>query len=60
MATILIVDDEEPVRKLVSQVLKDGGHRTLLAIHGAQALEMIGKARTVACMIAQPVLAEMR
>ena len=45
MATILIVDDEEPVRQLVSAVLTDGGHRTLQAIHGAQALEIIGKER---------------
>jgi CheY-like chemotaxis protein len=45
LATILIVDDEGPVRQLISQVLKDGGHHILQAIHGAQALEMIGKDR---------------
>ncbi len=45
MATILIVDDEEPVRELLALVLKDGGHRTLQAIHGAQALAMVEKER---------------
>ena len=45
MATILIVDDEEPVRELVALVLKDAGHRTVQAIHGAQALELIDKER---------------
>ena len=45
MATILVVDDEEPVRQLVSLVLNEQGHRTLRAINGAQALEMIGNER---------------
>lgn len=45
MATILIVDDEEPVRQLVSLVLRDGGHHTIQAIHGAQALEIIENER---------------
>jgi CheY-like chemotaxis protein len=41
VATILIVDDEEPVRELVAVLLQDGGYRTLQAIHGAQALELM-------------------
>lgn len=45
MAKILIVDDEEPVRQLLALVLKDGGHRTFEAIHGAQALEMVDNER---------------
>jgi CheY-like chemotaxis protein len=43
VATILIVDDEEPVRELVALLLQDGGYRTLQAIHGAQALELMAK-----------------
>ena len=43
MATILIVDDEEPVRELLALLLHDGGYRTLKAIHGAQALELMAK-----------------
>src|SRR5688572_8092237 len=40
MATVLVVDDEEPVREFLAMVLTDAGHRAILAIHGAQALEM--------------------
>jgi two-component system, OmpR family, phosphate regulon response regulator PhoB len=43
VATILIVDDEEPVRELVALLLRGGGYHTLQAIHGAQALELITK-----------------
>ena len=43
MATILIVDDEEPVRDFLAQLLSDAGHRTLQAIHGAHALEMVDR-----------------
>ncbi len=45
MATILIVDDEEPVRELLALVLEDAGHRTLHAIHGSQALQLMQKER---------------
>ena len=45
MATILIVDDERPVRDFLAMVLKDGGHHPLQAIHGAQALLLIGEIR---------------
>lgn len=43
MATILIVDDEEPIRDLLAALLEGVGHRALGAIHGAQALEMAAK-----------------
>jgi two-component system phosphate regulon response regulator PhoB len=43
VATILIVDDEEPVRELVALLLKDHGYHTLQAIHGAQALDLMTK-----------------
>jgi len=38
VATILIVDDEEPVRDFLAMMLNDAGHHSLQAIHGAQAL----------------------
>ena len=33
------------MRELLALVLKDGGHRTLQAIHGAEALDMVDKER---------------
>jgi two-component system response regulator VicR len=45
VSTILIVDDEEPVRDFLAQFLADVGYRTVQAIHGAQALELVEKER---------------
>jgi len=45
MATILIVEDEQPLRTFLARLLGDAGHRTLLAIHGGHALEMVEKER---------------
>jgi CheY-like chemotaxis protein len=58
MATILIVDDEEPVRDFLAMLMEDAGHRTLKAIHGAQALELVAKERPdlVIADIMMPVL----
>jgi CheY-like chemotaxis protein len=38
--TVLVVDDEEPVRKLVDRVLRGAGYRTILAGDGVEALEV--------------------
>ncbi len=38
--SVLIVDDEEPVRKFVDRVLSDAGYKTALAPDGPQALEV--------------------
>lgn len=45
MATILIVDDEEPIRGFLRMFLEDDGHRVLQAINGAQALVVLGRHR---------------
>ena len=45
MATILIVDDERPVRDFLAMVMKDAGHHPIQAIHGGQALLLIGEIR---------------
>ena len=39
-ASVLIVDDEESVRKFVVRVLTDAGYRTSLAADGPQAIEV--------------------
>jgi two-component system cell cycle response regulator CpdR len=41
MARILIAEDEEPLRVLVSRALKEDGHETVLAADGAQALDTL-------------------
>jgi CheY-like chemotaxis protein len=58
VATILIVDDEEPVRDFLAQLLADVGHRTLQAIHGAEALRLVENERPdlVIADIMMPVL----
>jgi two-component system cell cycle sensor histidine kinase/response regulator CckA len=37
---VLIVDDEEPVRKFVDRVLREGGYTTFLASDGPDAIEV--------------------
>jgi two-component system cell cycle sensor histidine kinase/response regulator CckA len=39
-ATILVVDDEEPLRDFLALLLQDLGHRVLQAINGREALEL--------------------
>ena len=45
MSSILIADDEQPVREFMARVLADAGHQTILATNGRHALELIEKAR---------------
>lgn len=45
MATILVVDDERPLRNLLAQVFADSGHRVLLAVNGRQALDLLRSQR---------------
>ncbi len=58
MATILIVDDEAPIREFLAAFLEDAGYRTLGAINGAQALALLAKERpdVVLSDIMMPVL----
>jgi two-component system, cell cycle sensor histidine kinase and response regulator CckA len=41
--TVLVVDDEEPIRKFVDRVLQDAGHQTVLASDGPEAIELASK-----------------
>jgi len=45
VATILIVDDEEPFRELLGEIFERAGYRVLLAINGRQALELLEQER---------------
>lgn len=37
---VLVVDDEEPIRKFVERVLRDAGHETVAAADGVEAIEL--------------------
>jgi len=41
VTTILIVDDERPIRELLTVILRDAGYRTATAVHGAEALALV-------------------
>jgi CheY-like chemotaxis protein len=41
VATILVVDDEEPVVDLLTDMLEDEGHTVISAFNGRAALEMV-------------------
>ena len=45
MATVLIVEDEQPVREFLAELVEEAGHRALQAVHGREALEVIGAER---------------
>jgi CheY-like chemotaxis protein len=41
--TILIVDDEESIRRFVERVLHEAGYQTALAANGTEAIEIAGR-----------------
>jgi CheY-like chemotaxis protein len=45
MATILIVDDEQPLRELLADVLESDGHRVMMAGNGREALAIVARDR---------------
>jgi len=46
MATILIVDDEQPVRQFLVAAFEDEGHQVVEASHGRHALSLISSGST--------------
>jgi CheY-like chemotaxis protein len=45
MATILVVDDEEPVVDLLTDMLHEQGHTVVPAYNGRAALQLVGERR---------------
>ena len=43
MATVLIVEDERPIRELLEALLRAAGYRTTVAVHGAEALARVAE-----------------
>ncbi len=41
--TVLIVDDEQPLRDMLESVLQSAGYRTVTAAHGMDALTLIAR-----------------
>jgi len=56
--TILIVEDEAPLRELLADLVEDAGYRPLQAIHGREALALIEQERpdVVLSDVMMPVL----
>ena len=44
MATVLVVDDERPVRELAARMLREAGYDTMQAVDGEDAWRQLGRA----------------
>ncbi len=58
--SVLIVDDEEPVRKFVDRVLADAGYQTTLAASGAEAIELAAKMPKLDVLLTDVMMPEMQ
>jgi two-component system cell cycle sensor histidine kinase/response regulator CckA len=58
--SILIVDDEEPVRKFVDRVLTDAGYQTALAASGPEAMEIAAKMPKLDVLLTDVMMPEMQ
>src|SRR5690348_6530616 len=56
---ILIVDDEEAIREIVSSMLQNAGYVTMQASSGKQALEILGSGEEFQLMLSDLMMAEM-
>src|SRR2546423_1433184 len=58
-ATVLIVDDEEPVLRFVERVLRDKGYQTFVASSGPEAIETAAKIGTVDVLVTDVMMPHM-
>ena len=56
---ILVVDDEEPVRKFVERVLRDAGYDTSTAGDGPEAIEVAAKMGTLDVLVTDVMMPQM-
>ena len=56
---VLVVDDEEPVRKFVDRVLKDAGYETMTAVDGTDAIETATKAEAFDILVTDVMMPQM-
>ena len=57
---VLVVDDEESIRRLVERLLGDAGYDTVLAEDGASALALVASGDTVDLLVTDLRMPEMR
>jgi two-component system, cell cycle sensor histidine kinase and response regulator CckA len=58
-SSVLVVDDEEPVRKFVERVLRDAGYRTAMAGDGLEALEVAAKLERLDILVTDVMMPQM-
>jgi two-component system cell cycle sensor histidine kinase/response regulator CckA len=58
--SILIVDDEEPVRKFVDRVMTDAGYQTALAASGPEAMEVAAKMPRLDVLLTDVMMPDMQ
>ena len=58
-ASVLVVDDEEAVRKLVDRVLREGGYQTVTAADGPEALDAASKLETLDILVTDVMMPQM-
>jgi two-component system cell cycle sensor histidine kinase/response regulator CckA len=56
---VLIVDDEEPVRRFVERVLHEAGYETSVAADGAEALEVASKLSGIDVLVTDVMMPNM-
>jgi two-component system, cell cycle sensor histidine kinase and response regulator CckA len=58
--SVLVVDDEEAVRKLVDRVLREGGYRTTTAADGPEAIDAASKLDTLDVLVTDVMMPQMQ
>jgi two-component system cell cycle sensor histidine kinase/response regulator CckA len=57
--SVLVVDDEEPIRQFVDRVMRDAGYETAQAPNGAEALEVASKLPVLDMLITDVMMPQM-
>lgn len=55
-ATVLVVDDEEPLRLYVTRIMEDEGYRTISAGDGAEALVLLDQSEDLVQLVITDIL----
>ncbi|HEY7290981.1 MAG TPA: response regulator [Vicinamibacterales bacterium] len=58
-SSVLIVDDEDPVRRFVDRVLREAGYRTVMAASGHEALKLALEAGPFDLLVTDVMMPEM-